>query len=85
MSNPAWPSTLPPPLSSGTTVEPAFDNVITTSMEAGPSKRRRRTTWVPDKFTTSVSLDGDQVQTLRTFVETTLQDVLPFDWVDPVT
>lgn len=58
MANPVWPVSLPPPLSSGTSVAPAVDNVITSQMETGAPKRRRRFTWVPDKYTTSVSLDG---------------------------
>lgn len=85
MANPTWPSTLPNPLSSGAQVAPAVDNVITSSVETGAPKRRRRFTWVPDRITVSLSLTGAQVTTLNTFVRTTLADVLPFDWVDPVT
>lgn len=67
---------------SSVSYEPLVDNVQSTSMEAGAPKRRRRFTAVPDKLTCTVRCTQANVATLRTFVETTLQDVLPFDWVD---
>lgn len=84
MPNPVWPTSLPPPLVSGATIGPAFDNVLETSMENGPSKSRRRFTRVPKKLTLSLSLSSDQIDTLDDFRENVLQEVLPFDWVDPV-
>lgn len=85
MPNATWPTTLPMPTVAGSSIEPAVDNIIKSSMENGPAKRRRRFTWVPDTFQTQLSLTGDQVEVLNDFVKTTLKDVLPFDWVDPVT
>jgi hypothetical protein len=58
MTNAVWPTTLPDPLQQGTSLAPLVDNVITTSVETGTPKRRRRFTYVPDKYTTSLSLTG---------------------------
>lgn len=82
MANPSWPSTLPGPTSQNLTITPLVDPVITTSMEAGAPKRRRRFTAVPNAVTLMLVLTADQCTTLDTFVATTLQDVLPFDWKD---
>lgn len=82
MANPVWPTSLPVPLQQGAQYEPLIENVITSSVETGAPKRRRRFTAVPDKFTGQLILTATQVATLNTFVVTTLKDVLPFDWKD---
>jgi hypothetical protein len=82
MSNPAWPSTLPDPNAGSAQFSPSFDPLLSTPMEGGPAKRRRRATWVPEKFSCSLRLSAAQVATLKAFVETTLQVANPFDWVD---
>lgn len=83
MSNPVWPASLPPPIADNTAqYAPLVDNQIRTSMETGAPKARRRFTYVPESFGCTLKLTGAQVTTLRTFVETTLQDVDYFDWLD---
>lgn len=58
MANALWPSTLPNPLQANTKLEPLVDNIVSSNMATGAPKRRRRFTWVPDKYTTSLSLTG---------------------------
>ena len=82
MANPVWPSTLPAPLNDSGQYLPLVENVITTQMESGAPKRRRRFTAVPEAYTGTLLLSGAQCATLSAFVETTLKDVLPFDWID---
>lgn len=82
MANPTWPATLPTPLADSGQYAPLIENVITTNMETGAPKRRRRFTAVPETYTGSILVDGTQATALDTFVVVTLQDVLPFDWKD---
>jgi len=83
MANPSWPATLPQPIQDNTAqYAPLVDNQIRTSMETGAPKSRRRFTYVPETFNCTLKLTGAQVTALRTFVETTLQDVDYFDWLD---
>lgn len=82
MANPVWPSTLPAPLDESGDYSPAFDNIIKSNVEQGPSKRRRRATYAPEVFTGSVLLDSAQCATLIAFYEQVLAFVGPFDWVD---
>lgn len=82
MANPTWPYNLPGPTDQGMSYEPLVENVISSSVETGAPKRRRRFTNVPDKATFTLVLTGEQCATLDTFVATTLKDVLPFDWKD---
>ena len=79
MANPEWPASLPIPLLEGVTYT-AQQNVISTQMDAGPAKLRRRFTAVPEDVTFSLFLTQAQAQTLSDFVAITLKDVLPFDW-----
>ncbi len=51
-------------------------------MTAGPAKLRRRFTAVPETTKLQLWLTSDQISTLKTFVEETVQDVLPFTWSD---
>jgi hypothetical protein len=82
MPNPTWPPELPAPLSEAGQFSPLVNPVQTTSMEAGAPKYRRRFTSVPDAYSGTLLLTGAQTAVLDEFVKTTLQDVLPFDWVD---
>lgn len=78
----SWPATLPSPAVGSGTVEP-WPNAIRTKMDAGTPKMRRRYTAVGANVTYSIpGLTRTQVETLETFVVTTLKDVLPFDWKD---
>lgn len=82
MANPGWPSTLPRPLAAQAGYAPLGDNVVSTNMDTGAPKFRRRFTSMPETFTGVVRLTDAQTATLKTFVETTLKDVGPFDWID---
>jgi len=82
MSNPTWPTTLPAPQADTSTAYDAAENVVRTPMEAGVAKQRRRFTAVAVPFKCTLKLTKAQTATLDDFVVTTLQDVLPFDWVD---
>jgi hypothetical protein len=82
MSNPGWPSTLPQnPFQDGPDQQPQ-SNSIRTGVDAGPPKARRRYTAVFTPVTFNLILSEAEITILNTFVITTLQDVLPFDWVD---
>ncbi len=76
-----WPSTLPSPLADSIEWKP-HNNQIRTQMDAGLAKVRRRFTAVGADATFRVLLTRAQVETLETFVTTTLKDVLPFNWKD---
>lgn len=84
MANPTWPSTLPqyPDDDGSATYAPLVQPVISTSMDTGAPKYRRRFTSVPETFTGAITLTSAQWATLQTFVVTTLADVGAFDWVD---
>lgn len=57
-------------------------NSIRTQMDAGAAKMRRRFTRVPEDVTFSLMLTRPQVFILTDFIEATLKDVLPFDWIE---
>lgn len=82
MSNPVWPSTLPIPTDQSVSYTALIEPVLTTSMETGAPKRRRRFTAVPETFTCQLMLTQDQRTALDQFAKATLSDVLPFDWTD---
>lgn len=81
MANPGWPVSLPVPLVQGVSYT-AGTNVIRTQMDVGAPKLRRRFTAVPETVAFNLVLTEAQVQVLQDFVEITLSDVLPFDWID---
>jgi hypothetical protein len=82
MENPTWPSTLPAPQDEAGQYAPLVENVITSSMETGAPKTRRRFTAMPEVFTGSLLVTSAQAATLDGFYRTTLKEVLPFDWKD---
>ena len=82
MSNPTWPAGLPAPLNESGQFAPLLDNVITSQVETGAPKRRRRFTAVPETYAGTLMLTGAQAGLLSEFVATTLRDVQPFDWID---
>ena len=53
--------------------------MIATSTSAGPNKKRRRFTAVPEDVTLSLVLNSSQLDVLRDFATNVVQDVLPFD------
>ena len=86
MSFPAWPATLPQnpyEASSNTPKYQPLENIVRTSVDAGPAKQRRRFTAVPNTITLPpIVLTETQRAALQTFKESTLLDVLPFTWID---
>lgn len=80
-----WPASLPLPLMSGLSYAPR-DQGITTQMQVGPPKRRRRSSADVVDYAAPVQFTGAQVATFRTFFSTTLAGgTLPFDLPDPTT
>jgi hypothetical protein len=54
-------------------------------MEMGAPKRRRRFTWVPNTVTVTLCVSAAEKAILDDFKRNTVQDVLPFDYIDPFT
>lgn len=79
-----WPGDLPQaPLTSGYS-EKLQDNVVRSTMDAGPRKIRKRYTSAPITIDCTFFMDQTQLATFRTFYGTTLQDgSLPFEWTVP--
>lgn len=82
MSNPVWPSTLPP--LDQAEFAPAFDNIRKSPMELGAIKRRPRATFVLKTARVSIAIDASNIATLDAFVQDTLGFTGPFDWRDPI-
>ena len=80
---PTWPVSLPPPLVSGFS-EQQPENVIRTSMDAGPAKLRRRTTANVGKISVSYLLSSAELDTLINFFKTDVSyGALPFTFTHP--
>lgn len=81
-----WPNTLQQKLLvSGFSIEPR-DNTISTTMDVGPAKKRRRTTDVIDDISGSIHLDMSEYTTLMNFYKNdTASGTLPFDVLHPIT
>lgn len=59
-----------------------YDTWLRSSNETGPQKLRRRFTGKMEKLSFVLVLSDSQRATLMTFYETTVKEVLPFDWID---
>lgn len=82
---PSWPATLPAIEKEGYSETPP-DTSISTTMEAGPPKVRRRASAGVRKLIAPLTLSKAQTQILDDFYVTTLAGgVLPFDWTHPRT
>jgi hypothetical protein len=84
VANPVWPTTLPQgpyQQDDGPDIQPQ-SNAIRTPMDVGPAKQRRRFTAVPSPITFNLLLSETEIAILDTFVQVTLLDVMPFDWID---
>ena len=80
-----WPSTLPKPLSDSYVATPP-DGSISTQMDSGPVKKRRRYTAAPRLFSLSFLLTSSQRTTLDTFwLITTRMGTLRFNFAHPIT
>ncbi|HID8537157.1 TPA: hypothetical protein ACXIMI_002287 [Stenotrophomonas maltophilia] len=77
-----WPTSLPPPLVEGYSEEGGDDGVISTTVEAGPVKRRPRFSSVPDPITAVLLLNRAQLQVLNGFYLLTLGKTARFIWED---
>lgn len=86
MPNPQWPSGLPQrPLAQGYK-EGFGSGRMVTPMEVGPAKRRLRTTASPRDLDVVYKVDAAQLETFRTFYETTIaRGTLTFDLPHPRT
>ncbi len=80
-----WPGSLPGPMKEPFN-EALDDTVIRTSMDTGPTKRRRRYTARKDMLNLVYRLDLTQLAIFRTFYGTTINDGLTeYDMEHPVT
>lgn len=82
----AWPTDLQEYLlAEGFTMSPA-NNVITSTVEAGVAKKRRRFTKTKDDVSGNIHLPYDKYDVLDNFYKvTTASGILPFDVVHPIT
>lgn len=84
MPNPTWPAALPQYFQADGLDESKVDNAITTAMEDGTIKRRRRFTKTAIKVNGALMMTDAQKAILDTFFATTCVDgALFFDWVLP--
>lgn len=82
---PAWPASLPQEVLRDGYSEQRQSGVVRTSMDTGPDFVRRRTTATVRSVSAQIVLTGAEVETLRTFFETTLlMGSDAFDWTDPI-
>jgi hypothetical protein len=59
-----------------------YDNQLRSQPDTGQAKVRRRFTGKNEKLSFTLEVTAQQYQTFITFFETTVQEVLPFDWID---
>ena len=79
-----WPPSLPQDVLVQGYDEALAENVVRTTMDAGPAKVRRRFTAGVRNFRLTVYLTRTQTDTLESFFDTTVKDgSLPFDWTHP--
>ncbi len=78
-----WPSTLLQRLAASDFSDTLPDNVITTAMDAGPPKRRRKTTANIRTMTGSMVMTTAEWDDLVTFFQETVRETLPFDLPTP--
>ena len=77
---PSWPASLPQQLSQRGYSESLADNVIRTSVDAGPEKRRKRFTAAVRPLSGSMVMTSAQIDTMTTFFDTDLASgALAFD------
>jgi len=86
MANITWPAELPATLLlEGLSMQPQ-NNVIRTSMDAGPKKARRRYTAGSKIFSGKQIFSAEQFEIFKRFYHTVLADgVLRFNFTDPIT
>jgi hypothetical protein len=78
-----WPETLPQEMMIEGYDRSPGNNILRSSMDAGPDKSRRRFTAVPKEVNGKVFLNATQLDTFIAWYEDDLLDGnLRFDWVD---
>jgi len=81
-----WPGTLPTDFLTQGFVESAPDNVISSDMDIGPPKTRRRASAAVRPIKGVLKMTAAQVATHDTFfTDTTYDGAEAFDWTDPRT
>lgn len=84
MAVPSWPSALPASLLLDGYHQSLGDSLIRSSMDTGPAKVRPRTSNVIEPVQGEIIVTGDQLATLRTFHDSTLnRGARRFAWKDP--
>lgn len=78
-----WPLTLPQRFLASDYNDALPDNVIKTQMDAGPPKRRRKTTSNIRVVNGSMLMTTDQWDDLVDFFQNTLKEVSPFNLPEP--
>lgn len=78
-----WPLTLPQRLAASDFSDTLPDNVIATAMDAGPPKRRRKTTANIRTMTGSMVMTTPEWDDLVTFFQETVKETLPFELPTP--
>lgn len=79
----SWPETLPQRLAASDFSDSLPDNVITTTMDAGPPKRRRKTTANIRTISGSMVMTTAEWDALVTFFQDTIKETLPFELPAP--
>jgi len=84
MANITWPAELPPTLLLNSLSMQPQNNVIRTTMDAGPKKARRRYTAGTKTFSGKIILNAAQWEIFERFYHTVLADgVLRFNFTNP--
>ena len=84
MATITWPTDLPQRLETSGFEESIGDNVISSPVDRGRPKRRRRYTAAPYPLSGSIRISSAQWDTLKTFHQTTLQSgILEFKFPNP--
>lgn len=78
-----WPSTLPQRFLTADYSDSLPDNVIKTQMEAGPPKRRRKTTANIRVISGSMIMTTAQWNSLAAFFQNTVKEIAPFNLPEP--
>ena len=83
---PTWPASLPQKPLQRNYQENFGSTLVSTQMDKGPDKRRRRSTARVDTFQVSFIMDTTQVQTFENFVDNDLNGgALSYQWEHPRT
>ena len=81
---PSWPTSLPQQLSQRGYRESLADNVIRTSVDVGPEKRRKRFTAAVRPLSGSMTMTSAQLDTMMTFYNDSIASgALAFDFKAP--